>query len=71
MFIIGGFDAGMEFCSEECYNNSEIIAVGDNRLFDTDNREYLIAVNYITIRRNDELVKVPIRELIEEDDMPF
>lgn len=69
MFIIGGFNENMRFCSEECYNNSEIIAVGDNTLFDTDTREFIVAVNYVTIRRNNEWIKIPLRKLIEKEEM--
>ena len=41
MFIIGGFNAGVSFCSEEAYHNSEIIIVGENYLFDTKKKEFI------------------------------
>lgn len=46
MFIIGGFDTGVIYCGE---NNSYevkdlLIPVGENRLYDTENNEYLTAV---------------------------
>ena len=41
MFIIGGFDAGVNFCSIEAYENSEIIMVGEDRLYDTEKEEFI------------------------------
>ena len=75
MFIIGGFDAGTQYCmkSGEYQRKDLLIPVGENRLYDTETEEYLIAVDYVTVNINGEWVKKSFREAIEEDDneLPF
>lgn len=75
MFIIGGFDAGTQYCMKggEYQRKDLLIPVGENRLYDTETEEYLIAVDYVTVNINGEWVKKTFREAIEEEDdeLPF
>lgn len=75
MFIIGGFDAGTQYCMKdgEYQRKDLLIPVGENRLYDTETEEYLIAVNYITVNINGEWVTKTFKEAIEEqeNELPF